>query len=394
MNGVKEISILGSTGSIGMNALDVVRRLNKQRRAESYRVVGLSAQRNLEPLKKQIREFRPDAVVVAENRAVVDLKSWAKRHQPKLQVWEGVAGLERLAGRKSDVLLTSVVGSVGLLPLLAAVRAGRKVAVANKEAFIVAGDLITSEAKKFGAELIPVDSEHSAIYQCIQSAPARQIRRIILTASGGAFYKRQGSLDRVTVKEALKHPTWKMGHKITIDCATLMNKGLEAIEAHHLFGVPMERIEIVVHPQSIVHSLVEFSDGAMLAQLSHPDMRLPIQYALTHPDRVATPVKTLELHEVRNLEFVKPDFHRFPCLGLALEAGRRGGTWPSALNGANEVAVRAFMDEKISFLDIPKVIRRVLSDYRPKNSDAAGLEDILRADRWARDRAAVLCDKA
>ncbi len=394
MNNVKEISILGSTGSIGVNALDVVRRLNKQRGGNSYRVVGLSAQRNIDPLKEQIREFRPDAVVVSDGRSAVDLKSWAKRHQPKLQVWDGVAGLERLAEKKSDVLLTSVVGSVGLLPLLAAVRAGRKVAVANKEAFIVAGDLITGEAKKHGAELIPVDSEHSAIYQCIQSVPARQIRRIILTASGGAFYRRQGSLDSVTVQEALKHPTWKMGNKITIDCATLMNKGLEAIEAHHLFGVPMDRIEIVVHPQSIVHSLVEFSDGAMLAQLSHPDMRLPIQYALTHPDRLPTPLKTLELHEIRMLEFLKPDFRRFPCLGLALEAGRRGGTWPSVLNGSNEVAVRAFMDEKISFLDIPKVIRRVLSDYRPNRSNAAGLEEILQADRWARDRAAALCDKA
>jgi 1-deoxy-D-xylulose-5-phosphate reductoisomerase len=288
-------------------------------------------------------------------------------------------------------LLSSVVGSVGLLPLLAAVRAGRKVALANKEALIVAGDLITGEAKKCGSELIPVDSEHSAIFQCIQSAPTKQIRRLILTASGGAIYRRTGSLDKVTVKEALNHPTWKMGNKITIDCATLMNKGLEAIEAHHLFGVPMEKIEIVIHPQSIIHSLVEFTDGAMLAQLSHPDMRLPIQYALTHPDRLETPIKTLELHEIRNLEFIRPDFRRFPCLGLALEAGRRSGTWPAVLNGANETAVRAFLDEKISFLQIPKVVRSVLNAYKPAKSNAAGLDEILRADAWARREAAALC---
>jgi 1-deoxy-D-xylulose-5-phosphate reductoisomerase len=391
----KRISILGSTGSIGVNALDVVRRLNNGNGNNSpFRIFGLSAQRNVEAIKTQIKEFKPGAVVVSDNGAAENLKTWARRNQPKLKVWQGPEGLERLASEKVDLLLSSVVGSVGLLPLLAAVKAGRTVALANKEALIVAGELITSEAKKSGAELIPVDSEHSAIFQCIQSTPRKQIKKLILTASGGAFYRRQGELDKVTVKEALNHPTWKMGNKITIDCATLMNKGLEAIEAHHLFGIPMEDIDIVVHPQSIIHSLVEFSDGAMLAQLSHPDMRLPIQYALTYPDRLPTPLKTLNLADVQKLEFYKPDFHRFPCLSLALSAGKRGGTWPAVLNGANEVAVRSFIEEKISFLDIPRIIRLVLAAYRPgKGADIATLDRILEADRWAREKASALTNR-
>lgn len=379
---MRQIAILGSTGSIGANALDVIRSLNGGGRG-AFRVWGLSAQTNAGVLKTQIQEFRPHAVVVTEKRAAMDVRTWAKRRHPALRVWEGETGLARMAAQKNvDLLLSSVVGSVGLLPLLTAVRAGKKVALANKEALIVAGDLLTGEAKKSGARLLPVDSEHSAIFQCLQSSPRKHVRRIILTASGGAFYRRTDSLDRVTVREALAHPTWKMGHKITIDCATLMNKGLEAIEAHHLFNVPMEKIEIVIHPQSIVHSLVEFTDGAMLAQLSHPDMRLPIQYALTHPDRLPTSVRPLELHEIQKLEFFKPDFSRFPCLALALKAGARGGTWPAVLNGANEAAVRAFMHERIRFTDIARLTGDVTA--RHASAGAPTLENILEADRWAR----------
>ncbi|MGQ0644426.1 MAG: 1-deoxy-D-xylulose-5-phosphate reductoisomerase [Elusimicrobiota bacterium] len=390
---MKRIAILGSTGSIGVNALDVLRRLNRSNGARpSYQAWGLAADKNVGALKKQILEFRPSAAAVADPRAAAELKTWARRRAPRLKVWEGRAGLERLAAApETDLLLSGVVGAAGLAPLMAAVRAGKKVALANKESLVAAGGLITAEAKRSGAELIPVDSEHSAMFQCLQSSPRRHIRRLILTASGGAFYKRKGSLDKVTARQALNHPTWKMGDKITIDCATLMNKGLEAIEAHHLFGVPMDKIGIVVHPQSIVHSLVEFSDGAMLAQLSHPDMRLPIQYALTHPDRLPTPLRTLELEEVRRLDFRAPNFRRFPCLELALSAGRRGGTWPAALNGANEDAVRAFLEGRLSFLGIPRVIRRVLEKHKPNLRPA--LEDVHAADEWSRREAEAVIDR-
>jgi len=385
---MKRLAVLGSTGSIGVNALDVVRRLNNGNDG-AYQVWGLSVQKSVEPVKGQIREFKPRVVAVSDAAAARALKDWARRAAPKTAVYEGPAGLERLAGDENvDLLLSGVVGAAGLLPLLTALKKGKKVALANKEALIVAGDLLTDTARRTGAELIPVDSEHSAIFQCIQSAPRKHIRRLILTASGGAFYRRRGDLDKVTVKEALNHPTWKMGNKITIDCATLMNKGLEAIEAHHLFGVPMEDIKIVIHPQSIVHSLVEFTDGAMLAQLSHPDMRLPIQYALTHPDRRPTSVKPLDLAQIQKLEFFEPDFRRFPCLRLALDAGKRGGTWPAVLNGANETAVRAFTEERLSFLQIPKVVEKVLKKHRP--SPATSLKNILEADGWAREEARAL----
>ncbi len=416
---VKRLALLGSTGSIGVNALDVVRRLNRGRNGdgrEVYRVWGLSAQKNVRLLTEQIREFRPRAAVVSDPAAARELKAWARVRHPGLRVWEGPAGLQRLASHpEADWVLSAVVGSVGLLPLLAAVRAGKTVALANKEALIVGGDLVMAEARKHGARLIPVDSEHSAIFQCIAASappPASTpkgpplgdqagggVRRIVLTASGGAFYRWKGSLNRVTPAQALAHPTWKMGNKITIDCATLTNKGLEAIEAHHLFGVPLEDIQIVIHPQSIVHSLVEFTDGAVLAQLSHPDMRLPIQYALTHPARLPTPLKSLRLAEVGRLEFHAPDFRRFPCLGLALKAGRLGGAWPAVFNGANEVAVRAFLDGRISFLGIPKLLARVMGAYQKTRNtrsetrkERASLKDILEADHWSRQKAEELAD--
>jgi 1-deoxy-D-xylulose-5-phosphate reductoisomerase len=406
----RRVAVLGSTGSIGVNALAVLRRLGVGPKGP-FRVASLSAQENVTALAEQAAEFSPSAVALATPAAAREMRAWARRHRPKLRVWEGTDGLARLASAPdADLVLSAVVGSTGLIPLLAAVRAGKKVALANKEALIVAGDLITSEARRHGAELIPVDSEHSAIFQCLgglrpfsatrhnkagalsgkaTKSPPRGVKRLILTASGGAFYRRKGSLDDVTVEEALRHPTWKMGKKITIDCATLTNKGLEAIEAHHLFGVPLKDIHVVVHPQSIVHSLVEFDDGAMLAQLSHPDMRIPIQYALTYPDRYPTEVKALRLEEIRTLEFHEPDFRRFPCLELVLEAGRRGGSWPAVMNGANEAAVRAFLDGRLPFTGIARVIEGVMGSYAGHSSNGHGpsLEDILAADTWARARA-------
>ena len=387
---MKRIAILGSTGSIGVNALDVVRRLN--RTGERFRVVALSAHSNLALLQNQVKEFRPRWAVVGDPDSAILLGRWAKRLRIKLSVQVGVEGLVRAASAPTvDLVLSAVVGAVGLQPLLAALRAGKDVALANKEALIVAGDIVMATARRHGARIIPVDSEHSAMFQCLSGrlSSTAGVRRLILTASGGAFYRRSGSLSSVGVQEALNHPTWKMGRKITIDCATLTNKGLEAIEAHHLFGVPMEKIQIVIHPQSIVHSLVEFEDGSMLAQLSHPDMRLPIQYALTFPERRPGPVRPLELEEIQKLEFFTPDFRRFPSLSLALEAGRRGGAWPAVFNGANEVAVKSFLDGRIPFTGIPKLCQRVMDRFKgPKGK--AGLSTILKADGWAREAAHVL----
>jgi 1-deoxy-D-xylulose-5-phosphate reductoisomerase len=392
---MRRLVLLGSTGSIGVNTLDCVRRLS--RAGERWSLRGLSAFSNLEKLKDQIREFRPPRAVVGTDEGAIALRAWLRSRRIACRVDVGVEGLVDLAREASaDLVVSAVVGSVGLRPLLAAVQAGKKIALANKEALIVAGDLLMKAARRHGAELLPIDSEHSAIFQCLNGAGPRSVRRLILTASGGAFYRRSGSLDTVTPREALDHPTWKMGKKITVDCATLTNKGLEAIEAHHLFQVPLDRIDIVVHPQSIVHSLVEFNDGAVLAQLSHPDMRLPIQYALTHPERRPTPLKTLRLEEMGRLDFHRPDFGRFPSLSLALAAGRRGGTWPAVFNGANEVAVHAFLNGELSFTGIPTLCRRVLTAHRPASrtpGEDAGLSAILRADSWAREKARTLIDR-
>jgi len=383
----KNIIILGSTGSIGKSSLDVIRR-NK----EAFRVVGLAANRNADLMAQQVREFSPRAVALEHTPGAEKLKSLLRKLKNKPKIWNHTGGLERLAAFKAaDFVMCGVVGSRGLLPLVQALKAGKIVGLANKEALIIAGDIIMKLSKKHKAPLIPVDSEHSAIFQCLKGQNHGEIKRIILTASGGPFYRTKKDLDKISVEEALNHPTWKMGSKITIDSATLMNKGLEAIEAHHLFGIPFEKISIVIHPQSIVHSLVEFTDGAMLAQLSHPDMRLPIQYALTYPKRYDTPIKRLDLEAVGKLEFAKPDFSRFPCLRLALEAGRKGGTAPVALSSSNEVAVKAFIDKRISFMGIPQVVRKVVQTHSFRNHPS--LNDVLGMDRWARQKAESLIQK-
>ncbi len=377
----KNIVILGSTGSIGVNALDVVRH-----HSGDFQVVGLAANKNVRLILDQIKEFKPKAVAMSDTPSANELRSALKSWKKAPEVWNHSDGVERLASMKeSSFVLCGMVGARGLAPLVAALKGGKTIGLANKEALIVAGETILALSKKYKAPVIPVDSEHSAIYQCLRGHEGVEVERIILTASGGPFYRCEKDLDTITVEEALNHPTWKMGNKITVDSATLMNKGLEAIEAHFLFGVPMEKIAIVIHPQSIVHSLVEFADGAMLAQLSHPDMRLPIQYALTHPQRVKTKIRRLELSDVGTLNFAAPDFSRFPCLKLAIDAGKRGGTAPTALSSANEVAVRAFIDKQISFLTIPKVVAAVLKKHNVRNKPS--LTDVWEVDAWAREEA-------
>ena len=377
----KNIVILGSTGSIGVNALDVVRRHQRD-----FQVVGLAANTNVRLIMEQIREFKPKAVAMSDTPSAAELKKAIASWKKPPEVWNHSDGVEQLARMKeSSFVLCGMVGARGLAPLVAALKSGKTIGLANKEALIVAGPLILALSKKYNAPIVPVDSEHSAIYQCLRGHEGVEVSRIILTASGGPFYRSTQDLDTISVEQALNHPTWKMGAKITVDSATLMNKGLEAIEAHFLFGVPMEKISIVVHPQSIVHSLVEFADGAMLAQLSHPDMRLPIQYALTHPKRIVGPVRPLKLEEVGRLDFVKPNFSRFPCLKLALDAGKSGGTAPTVLSSANEAAVKAFLEKRLSFLSIPKVVSAVLKKHKVRNQPS--FDDVFEADAWARAEA-------
>jgi 1-deoxy-D-xylulose-5-phosphate reductoisomerase len=379
---VKKIVILGSTGSIGRQAVDVV--LHNPSR---LKVVGISAHTNIDLLKRQIKKFHPEIVSVWNEKDARSVSSWCKKNRIKAKVYFGEEGLVKVASfKKADTVLSAVVGSAGIKPLIAAIEAGKTIALANKEALVCAGDLIIKAAKRKRVDIIPVDSEHSAIFQCLKNEKASDIKRIILTASGGPFYRSKQSLSKITALQALKHPTWLMGPKITIDSATLMNKGLEAIEAHYLFGVPLDKISIVIHPQSIVHSMVEFNDGSVIAQMSNPNMRIPIQYAILYPNRYSSSVKGLNLVERRFLEFYAPNFKRFPCLGLALKAGKAGGTMPAAMSAANEVAVKLFLEGKIGFDKIPKIVEKVMKSHRVTRSP--NLRDILSADKDARETAA------
>ena len=370
------IVILGSTGSIGTQALDVISRM-----PDRFRVMGLAAGRNVDLLESQIRKFQPAVASLATASAVDELRS---RQVPGTEVLSGHTGLEEMV-RRDDVhlVLNAIVGADGIAPTLAAIRAGKDVALANKETLVAAGSVIMAAAKEQRVRVLPVDSEHNAIFQCLQSTNGKYLRKIILTASGGPFRQSSlGELEKVTVEQALAHPTWNMGGKVTIDSATLMNKGLEVIEAYWLFAVPAKKIEVVVHPQSIIHSLVELTDGSVLAQLGVADMRLPIQYALTYPERLPSPVRTLSLAEVGNLEFERPDTEGFPCLSLAYKALEAGGTYPTALNAANEVAVEAFLREQIGFMDIPRLVSDALERHRGvSNPD---IQDILEIDAAVR----------
>ena len=375
----KRISILGSTGSIGRQSLEVIA-------ACGMTVGALTANRNVERMEEQVRQFQPELAVMMDEGAAADLK--VRTADTGVRVAAGPEGLLEAASLPSaDCVVTAVVGIAGLEPTLAAIRAGKRVALANKETMVCAGELVTGEADRLGVDIVPVDSEHSAIFQCLQGCRDRgEVRRLILTASGGPFFGcAREQLAAVGPEQALKHPNWSMGAKITIDSATLMNKGLELIEAMRLFRMPPEKISIAVHRESIVHSLVEYSDGAVLAQLGAPDMRLPIQYALTWPERRPGPAKPLDLLSCPPLTFAPPDLETFPCLRLALEAAGRGGTATAVLNGANEVAVERFLKGEISFLDIPVLVERALERV-PVVSDP-GLEDILEADRAAREAA-------
>jgi 1-deoxy-D-xylulose-5-phosphate reductoisomerase len=384
---MKNIIILGSTGSIGTQAADVVRRMPSR-----FRIVGLSAYANIPLLKEQIQEFKPEAVAVGEKAAAAELEHWCRKQRLSVTVSSGMQGLVEVAQHPGgNLVLSAVVGAVGLTPLFAALRSGKDIALANKEALVVAGPLIMDEARRRGAAVIPVDSEHSAIFQCMKNEERKAVRRLLLTASGGPFYRRKKRPASITVDEALAHPTWIMGKKITVDSATLMNKGLEAIEASNLFGIPLDAIEIVIHPQSIVHSMVEFSDGSVIAQLSMPDMRLPIQYALTYPERCPSPVVPLDLKKIRKLEFDAPEFSRFPCLELALKAGKTGGTMPAVMNAANEVSVEGFLARRVSFAAIPRIIERVMGSHQCVRNP--GIEHLLEADEHARKIAGEIADK-
>jgi 1-deoxy-D-xylulose-5-phosphate reductoisomerase len=351
----KRIALLGSTGSIGVNTLDVVRR-----HPERSRIAYLTTNSRVSELHAQIEEFHPLAVAVGDEAAAATLRGM----NPPCEVLAGEEGVREIARRGDyDILVGALVGFAGLASTVEAVRQGKRVCLANKETLVVAGELLTPLAKVTGSEIIPIDSEHSAIYQCLVGESPESIRRIILTASGGPFRTlAKEAFGTITRQMALKHPKWVMGPKITIDSATLMNKGLEMIEAKWLFGVPLEKIEVIVHPQSIVHSFVEFVDGSMKAQLGLPDMRLPIQYALDAPERIAESYGTLDLVKSGSLEFYEPDEEKFPSLRLAREAGERGGLYPCILNAANEVAVDAFLNDKIGFTDIPLLIEVALQD--------------------------------
>ncbi len=378
---MKAITILGSTGSIGTQTLDIV-----THHPDRFRVVGLAAGSNVALLAEQIRTFKPEIVALGNEAKLAELKEAIADCCDRPKILVGQAGICEVA-RYGDAqsVVTGIVGCAGLLPTIAAIEAGKDIALANKETLIAGAPVVLPLVKKHRVKLLPADSEHSAIFQCLQGVPVDGLRRIILTASGGSFRDLPvEKLSSVTVKDALKHPNWSMGQKITIDSATLMNKGLEVIEAHYLFNLDYEHIDIVIHPQSIIHSLIEVQDTSVLAQLGWPDMRLPLLYALSWPERIYTDWEQLDLVKAGELTFREPDHQKYPCMQLAYAAGRAGGLMPAVLNAANEQAVALFLTEKIGFLDIPRLIEIVCDRFTSQNTSQPSLEDILAADRWAR----------
>ena len=380
---VKQIAILGSTGSIGRQCLDVV-----GRHPERFRVVALAAGSNVDTLAEQVRAHRPQIVSVADERRAKELQArLASLNGRRPVIYSGSAGMDAVATHPAaDVVVSAAVGVVGLPATYAAVRKGKRVALANKEVLVAAGELVMAAAQAAGVELLPVDSEHNAIHQCLRAGGAKEVRRLVLTASGGPFRKTPlAQLARVTPKQALKHPNWRMGPRITVDSATLMNKGFEVIEARWLFGMEVDRIDVVIHPQSLIHSMVEYVDGSVLAQLGPPDMRLPIQYALTYPERVASSDYSLDWSRIEKLEFERPSTKRFPCLQLARQALRQGGAAPCALNAADETAVAAFLAGRIKFPAIARVAERVLE--KTPGGALTSMEAVLAADGEARRQA-------
>ena len=393
---MKALSILGSTGSIGTQTLEIVDDF-----PELFKVVALTAGKNLDLLVKQIQRHRPEVVALADPNSIKELQERLSSCGAALKPPVLLAGSDGIcaaaAWASADLVVTGIVGCAGLLPTLAAIRAGKDLALANKETLIAAGPVVLPELEKSGSRLLPADSEHSAIFQCLQGTPwadsARLstgiappgLRRIQLTASGGAFRDWDpADLSKATVADATSHPNWSMGRKITVDSASLMNKGLEVIEAHYLFGLDYNEIEIVIHPQSIIHSMVELADSSVLAQLGWPDMKLPLLYCLSWPQRLETPWRRLDLTEVAELTFRKPNPAMYPCMDLAYAAGRAGGTMPAVLNAANEQAVAMFLEERIQFLDIPKLIERTCAKHQQELRADPSLADVLAVDSWAR----------
>lgn len=370
----KELIVLGSTGFIGEHTLEVARQ-------NGYKIKGLVAGTNIQKIESQAREFNPQFVALFDNEKANALKE--RLSDTNIKVLAGEEGVLEIAGIKTDIVVNAIVGIAGLKPTIKAIETGNDIALANKETLVTAGTLVKAKAKEKGVKILPVDSEHSAIFQSLQGSPKGSIHKIILTASGGPFFgKTKEELENVTVKEALNHPVWAMGSKITIDSSTLMNKGLEVIEAVHLFDVDADNIEVVVHRQSILHSAVEFTDGAVIGQLGTPDMKLPIQYAITYPKRAGAPSKRLSLTDIGTLTFQKPDMETFPCLKICIDAIKEGGLKPAAVNGANEEAVALFLDNKIKFMDIPRLVK--LAADAQKAVATYTLEDVLNADKQAR----------
>lgn len=374
------ISIIGVTGSIGTQAIDLIR-LNK----DKYNIVGVSAHKNVAKLMEIIEEFSVNHAAVTDKESYNTIINILKEKNIKCNVYYGIEGLTKISTiPEAQTVLTSVVGMVGLVPTIEAIRAGKNIALANKETLVVAGEIVTQEAKKYNVKILPVDSEHSAIFQCLQGNDMNSLSKILLTASGGPFRgKSYEDLSNVTLEEALKHPKWNMGKKITIDSATLMNKGLEVIEAHWLFNCPYDSIEVIVHPESIIHSMVQYTDGSVIAQLGMPDMILPIQYAFNYPNREKCFVKELDLFQIGSLTFEKPNRSVFKCLDLAYEAGKKGHFYPTILNAANEAAVDLFLKKQISFINIPEFIEDALGTF--SYSEPLSVSKIIEADKEVKD---------
>jgi len=380
---LKRLSILGSTGSIGKSTIEVI-----NNHPDKFKVVGLAAKNNVQLLQSQIQLLKPEVVAVFDESAALTLR---KMDLP-VEILSGVRGLVRVATlENADMVVSAVVGSAGLVPTYEALKAGKDVALATKEALVMAGSIVISEAAKRGVRIIPVDSEHSAVFQCLDGRDISEVDKIILTASGGPFLRKNISeLDTITPDDALKHPTWDMGRKISIDSATLMNKGLEVIEACRLFNMPPEKVEVVIHPQSIIHSMVKFIDGSIMAQMSVPDMKGPISYALSYPQRFAEVLPALNLSDVGELTFEAPDMKKHPSLSLSYDAIRTGGTMPCVLNAANEIAVEAFLDRRISFSSIPRVVSLTMAGHRVLMADT--IEEIIKVSDWAKMKAAEIVE--
>ncbi len=376
---MKNVSILGSTGSVGTQTLDVIERLSNK-----FRITGLAAHTNVNIILNQIKKFKPKVATLFVSEYAEQLRKKVNALNLKTEIYSGSEGLKLIASLDdNDVIVNSLVGSIGIEPTVEAIKAGKDVALANKETLVVAGEIIMREVEKNGVNLLPIDSEHSAIFQCLSAGKNKEISKIILTASGGSFRNySKNQLEEVTVLQTLNHPTWKMGKKISVDSATLMNKGFEVIEAHWLFNISYNNIDIVVHPQSTVHSMVEFVDGSVIAQLGIHDMRIPIQYALTYPERLSNSLTKLDLIKEKELTFKKPDTELFPCLNYAYDAGKIGGTMPAVISAADEVAVESFLMGKIKFIQIPRTIQAIMKKHNViKNPN---LKELLESDRWAR----------